>query len=86
MAEEGATSQKRTTMNSNGTAGEQTVGVSYYGAEFVLTVARDTEPGTSDDERARAASEWFADIYGFSPADHATRISVQPLPQPDGRV
>ena len=59
---------------------EVDVGVSFYGDDFVLTVVWSTDPSTDDETRVQAAAEWFRDTYGFDPAEHAVRTSVQPLP------
>lgn len=56
------------------------VGVSYYGRDWVLTVVWHTSPEVSDDTLIAAAAAWFAEKYGFNPADHALRADVRPVP------
>jgi len=59
---------------------ERLVGVSFYGRDWVLTIAWPTSPDTLDETRITAAAEWFADKYGFNPNDHALRADVRPVP------
>ena len=68
-------------MNSDKNAEALEVEVSFHGEDFILTVLWETDPDTPDEERARAADEWFLDTYGFSPGEHADDVTVQPLPE-----
>lgn len=58
------------------------VGVSFYGADFVLTILWTTDETVNDEVRAAAAADWFLDTYGFDPALHARDVRVEPLPPP----
>ena len=56
------------------------VGVSFYADDFALTVRWTTSATTDDETRVLAASEWFAETYGFDPGQHATSTAVNSIP------
>ena len=55
------------------------VGVTFYGEDFALTVRWTTGSETDDETRVVAAAEWFTETYGFDPAEHAQKVTVEPL-------